>query len=150
MRGSNQVSVFCHIEFSSDRFKPGQLVLFEGDVPVFSAPCLGRSAGGDADNPDRDPARPYGDTPAGRYASTFVSRLPGAIAGIGDLFIPLDAVAGPALDAERAGRRGLGIHGGRGDDRLYATRGSIRLLDKDMAELARIAGKRRFDVVVDG
>lgn len=141
------------IKLPKDRRELGELRLFApgGGVsgkPIFSCLCLGRSAG-HASNPSRDPLKYRGHTPTGLYATTFVTALARPIAGIGSLWIGLDPIAGQAQLAENAGRTGLGIHGGRGDDAYKMTHGCIRLRDTDMAALAKAAGKLRFDVTID-
>lgn len=139
------------ITVSADRKKPGTLVFADAAGKTqFSCQCLARSVGHES-NPDRDPTKYRGDTPVGRYAQTFVSHLPHPVTGIGQLWIGLDPDDfhhDQARQAELAGRRGLGIHGGRANVVLKATHGCVRLLDRDMADLARIAGKARFTVEV--
>jgi hypothetical protein len=44
----------------------------------------------------------------------------------------------PADPVVAARRHGLMIHGGRGNDKLMVTRGCVRMLDIDMARLAKI------------
>lgn len=134
-----------------DRTKPGQLVLrnIKGET-IFSCQCLLRSVG-HASNPTRDPLKFRGDTPLGKYETTFVSHLAEPAPGIGSLWVgldPSDFYDTPARRAELAGRRGLGIHGGRGNAVLKATHGCVRLLDRDMADFARVAGKLRFTVEI--
>lgn len=138
------------IYLPKDRFKPGILEYYTPwEERLLVCDCLGRSAGildkltGAV---RRDPLQFRGNTPLGGYATTFVSHLPKPVLGIGSLWIPIDPVSGDALKAEQNGRTGLGIHGGRGNGALKPTHGCIRLRDKDMAELARIAGKTRFTV----
>lgn len=137
-----------HIALYPDRARPGLLTAYAQGVPAAGFACLGRSAG-DWKNPARDPLRYRGHTPTGDYARTFVSRLAKPVLGIGDLWIGLDPISGQALQAEEAGRTGLGIHGGRGDSILRMTHGCIRLFDRDMRRLAEIAGKARFTVTID-
>jgi hypothetical protein len=140
------------ITLPADRRSTGRLVFRSADGELkFSCPCLGRSAG-HASNPTRDPLKYRGDTPTGRYALTFVTRLAAPITGIGSLWIGLDPddfYDTQARKAEKAGRTGLGIHGGRGDGLLKPTHGCVRLKDVDMAALARIAGKTRFTVLIE-
>jgi hypothetical protein len=147
---SNHASVT--ITLPKDRMQPGTLVLRDAAGGLlFSCRCLGRSAG-HASNPSRDPMRFRGHTPAGKYALTFVTQLAQPVTGIGSLWVGLDPddfYDTPARRAEKAGRADLGIHGGRGDMVLKATHGCIRLLDRDMADFHRIAGKRRFTVVIE-
>ncbi|WP_052730177.1 L,D-transpeptidase [Sphingomonas sp. SRS2] len=140
------------IKLPSDRKLPGKLMLFSpaagpADKPIFSCSCLGRSAG-HANNPTRDPLKYRGHTPLGEYAVTFVTTLARPITGIGSLWVGLDPIGGQAQKAEDAGRTGLGIHGGRGDEVFKMTHGCIRLLDRDMAALAKAAAKLRFDVSI--
>ncbi len=140
------------ITFKTDRRKAGRLVLRDAKGAImFSCQALGRSAGHHS-NPTRDPLKYRGDTPAGRYASTFVSALSKPVPGIGSLWIGLDPddfYDTQARKAELAGRRGIGIHGGRGNILLKATHGCVRLLDRDMADLSRVAGKLRFTVLIE-
>jgi len=140
------------ITLPKDRKKPGTLVLRDDrGQTMFSCHCLGRSAG-HASNPSRDPLKYRGDTPTGRYATTFVTHLPHPVTGIGLLWITLDPDnfydGSQARQAELKGRRGLGIHGGRGNIILKPTHGCVRLLDRDMADLASVAGKLRFTVEI--
>jgi hypothetical protein len=141
----------CVIELLSDRTKPGALTLFGPDGKILhSCICLGRSAGwfdkvrGIV---NRDPLVYRGNTPTGEYALTSVAVLPKPMTGIGTLWATLDPVGGQAQVAENLGRRGLGIHGGRGET-LKPTHGCIRLRDSDMAALAKAAGKLRFTVTI--
>ena len=122
----------------------------EKGAVMFSCAALGRAAN-HAGNPGRDALKYRGDTPAGKYALTFISHLPHPVTGIGDLWITLDPdnfYDTPARRAELNGRRGLGIHGGRGNLVFKPTHGCIRLLDKDISTLAMIAGKLRFTVEI--
>ena len=140
------------IVLPADRTRPGQMALFDaiGDQK-FTAACLGRSAGifdKVTGTVRRDRLQFRGDTPLGDYAVTFVSQLAKPITGIGSIWIGLDPEGGEALRAEQNGRRGLGIHGGRGNSRLMPTHGCVRLTDIDMAALAKAAGRMRFTVTI--
>ena len=132
-----------------DRVLPGRATLLDASGVLFEAECLGRAVPdyfapkGAASRLTHD-----GDTPLGLYASTRMIALPQEMTGIGRLFVPLHPRDGEAADAERAGRTGLGVHGGRGDGKLRPTRGCVRLRDKDLARLALIAGERPFDVLI--
>lgn len=141
----------------ADRTRPGRFSLFAAGkdgsqgAPMITGPCLGRSAGlfdKVTGTVRRDRLQYRGDTPLGDYAVTFVSQLAKPITGIGSIWIGLDPVAGEALRAEQNGRRGLGIHGGRGNSRLMPTHGCVRLTDADMAALAKAAGRTRFTVTI--
>jgi L,D-transpeptidase catalytic domain len=139
------------ISLHGDRTKAGTLVLTGANgETLFSCHCLGRSAG-HASNPSRDPMKYRGNTPVGKYALTSISHLPKPVVGIGSLWCPLDPddfYDTQARRAEIGGRHGLGIHAGRGNLVLKATHGCVRLLDRDMADFARIAGKLRFTVEI--
>lgn len=140
------------ITFTSDRKKSGTLVLRDPKgVTLFSCRCLGRSVGHKT-NATRDPLKYRGDTPVGRYALTSVSHLPFSKIGFGSVCVTLDPdnfYDSQARRAELGGRNGLAIHGGRGDAILKSTHGCVRLLDRDMADLVRIAGKLRFTVLIE-
>ena len=139
------------ITVPQDRYQRGELVLRDAaGKTLFSCHCLARSVG-NGSNSGRDPLFYRGDTPLGRYEVTFVSHLARAVTGIGTYWIGLDPDDFHDDDARKAelnGRRGLGIHAGRGNTILKPTHGCIRLLDRDMEDLARIAGKLRFTVEI--
>jgi hypothetical protein len=139
------------ITLPKDRTKPGTLVLKDpkGET-LFSCPCLGRSSG-HSTNLKRDPMKYRGNTPVGKFMLTSVDRLGYWHRGIGTLWVQLDPddfYDTQARRAEIGGRRGFGIHGGRGNDILKVTHGCVRLLDRDMADFARVAGKMRFTVEI--
>jgi hypothetical protein len=122
------------------RQRHGYMILKEDDA-IIGGPwkCLGKSdnlRAARANNPTRDPLRIKGDTPLGTYHTRGVS--PANIIGIGDRWIALDPVSGDALTAKMNGRRGLGIHGGRGNDRLVPTEGCVRLFNIDFLTLAEL------------
>lgn len=146
MSAPKNIEILLH----SDRSRPGTLIVrggLRGRQGLFSCACLGRSAGDPRRNPSADPLRWRGHTPTGSFALTSFTTLSAAIRGIGRYWIALDPVAGQALAAEQAGRKGLGIHGGRGDV-LMPTHGCIRLRDRDMLALRDVLGKARFTVSV--
>lgn len=118
---------------------PGRLTLYSpgGSELLHELPCLGKAENARAaahDNHDRDPLKPYGDTPLGRYNGKLeLFDPPHAV--LGSAWIRLDPKSGDAMRARDNGRRGLGIHAGRGDKKLIPTFGCIRLSDKDFALL---------------
>ena len=136
-----------HVLLPRDRHVPGTLRLRDLADPERALSvawiCLGRSdqaLANAAGNPRRDPVHHDGDTPLGRYAPTRV--VPAGLPGIGARWIPLIGASGPALEAWRNGRRGLGIHGGRGSVRLVPTAGCLRLLDNGFEGLEQaLAGR---------
>lgn len=133
------------IYLPADRRRKGVLRVFRGPTQEYmmDAPCLGKADNGraaKAGNPDRDPALPYGDTPAGEYAPAKYVRFAEPRPRIGEGWIPMTGISGQAGDAVRGGRTGLGIHAGRGDGRLVPTYGCLRMLDRDMAWLAKLVG----------
>lgn len=107
--------------------------------------CLGKAdnrRAAEHGNPDRDPVRPYGDTPLGRYDGKVVRfDLPDKV--LGEAWIKLDPKSGEALAGLGNGRSGLGIHGGRGDEKLMPTLGCVRMYDRDFKVL--VAAIFRFD-----
>lgn len=113
--------------------------------------CLGKAdnirAAKEA-NPSRDPIQPYGDTPFGHYAPAKVERFEPPHQRMGTFAIPLSGASGDALQARVAGRTGLYVHAGRGDDRLVPTFGCLRLRDRDMDALARIIGDAVVEIVI--
>lgn len=135
-----------------DRLTAGRLHLFDqrGDK-LASYHVLGKADNERAareGNADRDPTRPYGDTPRGRFEMTAVTDSPNPDK-LGRRWIPLVGVEGDALLATERGRVGLGIHAGRGDERLVVTFGCPRLLNRDMAELEKLLGTEKVRVNVE-
>lgn len=126
-----------------DRAQPGEFRLIDpAGSPVLVGACLGKADGQQAakvGNPSRNPVRPYGDTPLGRYAPARLTTFNPPHPRLGLYGIELIGEAGPAL-AAMAERAGLWVHGGRGDGRLVPTYGCLRLLDRDMAAVARRVG----------
>lgn len=91
-------------------------------------------------NPRRDPLRPGGHAPFGRYALRAHGPTPaGARSEYGDTLALFEPVAGEALDAESFGRLTLLVYAGdRGpDQRIRRTQGGVRLDSAVMAELTR-------------
>lgn len=95
-----------------------------------------------ADNPTRDPTKPYGDFPTGDYKPTQLNIFTHPHARIGIGWIPLEGISGQALDALNGHRTGLGIHAGRGDERLVATYGCLRVRDTDFKKMHEIIGRK--------
>lgn len=129
----------------ADRARAGVLRVFKGPTQEYmmDRPCLGKAdnaRAAKAGNPTRDPALPYGDTPTGEFAVSRYFPFAETHPRIGDGWIPMTGLSGQAEDAVRGGRTGLGIHAGRGNDRLVPTYGCVRLLDSDMAWLAKLVG----------
>lgn len=145
--------MLIEIDLPRDRATEGVLRLVDGnDATMMSARCRGKAdsrRAANEDNPDRDPTRPFGDTPSGLYRETGVHWFPKeANSRLGPAWIPLIGLSGDAERAHRNGRTGLGIHGGRGDERLVATYGCVRLLDCDFVHLATIIANRPVGVII--
>ncbi|MBF0249946.1 MAG: L,D-transpeptidase [Alphaproteobacteria bacterium] len=143
------ISVFVPV----DRLLPGFMRVFDPDGVrvLYDLPCRTKADGADAaehDNPHRDPTRPYGDTPTGLYRPTWISRYIARHRTFGHHAILLEGQTGDALKAAQNGRTGLAIHGGRGDDKLMATYGCIRMFDRDIAMLAEEVGQAAVVVEV--
>ena len=135
------------------RARQGILRLFRGPTQEYmmDAPCLGKAdnaRAAKANNLTRDPALPYGDTPTGEYAVTRYFGFAEPHPRIGNGWIPITGISGQAEDAVEGGRTGLGIHAGRGDDRLIPTYGCVRMLDRDMAWMAKLVGQEEIRVEV--
>ena len=133
-----------------ERREPGQLFLEIDGERHGPIACLGKADQERADkagNPARDPILPYGDTPTGVYrAAKLVHHVP-PHARVGEWFLPLVGRSGEAFDA-MAARTAVGIHAGRGNDRLVPTYGCLRVSDDDMAEMAAIINGREVDEIV--
>lgn len=135
------------VELPDDRRSVGRLTLKDGAGKTLAGPfdVLGKSDNLTAvahGNAGRDPKQPYGDTPKGQY------EVPAAVAtGAGTAYNPdsygpngglvLLPVNGEALHAQRNGRTGLMIHGGKAGagGRLRPTHGCLRLSDSNMSAL---------------
>jgi hypothetical protein len=137
-----------------ERHNPGILRLVDGaGTELLICECLGKADGkaaSAAGNPSRDPVLENGDTPTGLYAPARALLIPPAdpnFAHMGAWFIPLIGVSGDAARAKNAGRKGLALHAGRGDDRLVPTHGCLRVRDGDMAELVDTLNGRLVDEI---
>lgn len=137
-----------------ERQDSGTLRLVDGaGHELLSCDCLGKADGkaaAAAGNPDRDPVLENGDTPTGLYAAARALPIPPQdpnFTHMGAWFIPLNGVSGDAARAKNAGRKGLAIHAGRGDDRLVPTLGCLRLRDVHMAELDTALNGRQVDEI---
>jgi hypothetical protein len=144
-----------HIFLPRDRYKPGRLHVFDAtgrlihsDVPVLGKADNGRAA--KAGNPDRAPMQPFGDTPTGSYVPTRRVMFGAPHDRLGKGWFPIEGATGDALVACTAGgRTGLGLHAGRGNDRLVPTYGCLRVLDSDFDALAALAGDAPVQIVVE-
>jgi hypothetical protein len=134
------------ITLPHNRMNLGQLSVTDdgGAVTFGPVPCLGRADGHDAglhQNPTRDPALPFGDTPIGTYS---VAALVDHMASETDLHtygahpsVLLEPLTGQALTAKQQGRTGLMIHGGAPSQTggLRPTHGCVRLSENDQGSL---------------
>ncbi|MBE0529519.1 MAG: hypothetical protein IH626_01745 [Rhodospirillales bacterium] len=127
-----------------NRWQPGVARLFAPDgKPLLEMPCYGKADNAramEAHNPDRNPTRPWGDTPAGVYAPARVTRFDPPHSTLGRYAILLEGVSGQALEAKANGRTDLAVHANRGDAKLMATYGCLRLYDRDMEAVAMAVG----------
>lgn len=141
------------VSLPKDRLTAGALAVYMRDGGrVARFPCRGKAdsaRAAQAGNPKRDPAYPYGDAPAGDYGETWLNLFGEDHPRYGIGWIPLFGVYGQAWRARQNGRTGLGIHAGRGDEKLIATYGCIRMLDRDFKKLAELVGHDRFTVTVE-
>ena len=140
-----------NISLPKNRLLPGTLMAVSNEGEVLLDPpraCLGLADSAAAvqhGNKDRDPLRPFGDTPLGRYRVTVIPAAQNTHSyGICRRLL-LTPFQGPCVEAESNGRRGLEIH--EGDENpnyvswkfLRPTDGCVRVQRETMqASLARI------------
>ena len=141
------------IYLPTNRWLPGFLRLYNGEGRrlLYDIPCRGKADSRRAaakGNPDRGPTRPWGDLPSGSYRTAQVTRYDPPHPTFVDLAIILEGNGGDALKAARNGRTGLAVHGGRGNVRLTATYGCLRVFDRDMFLLAECIGGGKLEVEV--
>lgn len=92
-------------------------------------------------NEHRDPLKPFGHTPLGRWRAVLGGHwgiTPGPLRSYGPhRVIELHPIDGEALQAQRNGRSGEAIHGGdlAADGGLRPTHGCVRLSNDDQAAL---------------
>ena len=136
----------------TDRYLPGFARLCEDGVSLlYDLPCRGKADNRRAlanKNPARDPTKPWGDLPSGVFEPARMIRFDPRHRTLGDFAIPLEGAAGDALTAMEEGRTQLYVHAGRGNDKLTATYGCLRLFDRDMALLVATIGNRQIKVHV--
>jgi len=142
-----------HIFLPKDRRRDGYLHLFDhaGQLLWADMPARGKADNANAAkhrNPDRVPTRPWGDTPAGRYKATKVIRYAPRHKTFGDRAILLEGISGDANKAKAGGRTGLAIHGGRGNDKLIATYGCVRVRDHDFEAIDLIIGDELVSITI--
>lgn len=134
------------VEVDPEREYLGQLTGFASRGPVFgpveACATARRKAARAADNPERDPLRPFGHVPFGGYRFRETRAIPPEHqAEYGTHVLVFDPVAGQALDAESYGRLELLIHGGDPgpDGRLRRTNGDLRVDAETLRKLVRAA-----------
>lgn len=143
--------LIIRVELSTDRRQEGTLSLVDVRNPAapkkLAGPfvALGKSdnkTAADHANKDRDPLKPYGDTPTGEYeiprlVSTGGTTAYKASSYGGEGALVLSPTSGDAKTAAKNGRTGLLIHGGdpNKQGRLRPTHGCVRLSNADMKKL---------------
>lgn len=138
----------------ADRTMQGSAALLDaaGGVVLSGMDARGKADSSIAEfheNPKRDPLMPYGDTPYGVWHGCKVQKIAPPKNGVGDAWIPLDKpFSGDAVQAKIAGRTGLGIHAGRGNHALVATKGCVRMRESDFKALCGALGDAEFDVEI--
>lgn len=115
--------------------------------------ALGKADNGLAirhNNPDRDPTKPYGDTPRGEYYPVKAVMYARESDKFGKGHIALEGKTGQAVAAVEGGRTGLLIHAGRDytDGRLVPTYGCLRVSPNDFDRIVKAAAGGFIDVVV--
>lgn len=134
-------SVSLQINLYKDRTKLGQADLFDRDI-LSAGPfaCLGladRAAAASHSNPDRNPLRPFGDTPTGLYIGAVVPQSPDfrTYGAYGRIMLTPHSGQCCVAEAEPNLRMGLMIHGGALNPAygkwggLRPTHGCIRMAD---------------------
>lgn len=143
------------VRLRQDRANSGVLTIYYKDLKVCEFPCLGKADTRKAtyhNNPSRDPTKPWGDTPTGRYGPTEIVWFDDHIKGIGEAAIPLplEGAQGPQAEAARAnGRSGLYIHAGRGSGRLRPSYGCLRLRFNDFIRVLNLLAGHKFNVIIE-
>lgn len=141
-----------HVFLFADRTKPGVLALLDEGGADACWPCLGKADNARAvlaGNDGRDPAYPYGDTPTGGYRATRLVRFATTHPRLGAAWFPIEGESGQAVEARiKGGRTGLGIHAGRGDDKLVPTYGCVRMRQTDFDRLAALVDGEWLKVAV--
>ena len=128
-----------------DRERDGRLSVLDDAGRSIVGPVRCRGEADDAEEArhgtkDDDPLGAFGDHPFGSYRLTAIEQNKPPAHSYGPFFFRLVPVAGQALEAWHAGRRGLGIHGGDlgPDSRLRPTFGCLRCDDGTMETLAKL------------
>lgn len=137
-------SLRIEIRLPANRSLPGWLrVLDVQGVLLYARPCLGKAdnlAAAKADNPNRDPMRPFGDTPLGQWRGRISAKPMADTRTYGiHRVIMLEPAGGDAIKAHRNGRRGIWIHGGAlRIGSLRPTHGCVRISDDSMKAILEI------------
>mgnify|MGYP003658234962 CR=1 FL=1 len=127
-----------------DRAQYGALMIVSDDETPVLGPvaCLGK--GGRSKTALSGNWKLKGmDTPTGEYQGTLAAWTPEETYGPHRV-LKLDAVAGNALEAEKLGRSGLAIHGGRDQSILWSTEGCVRVFDRDMFKINEFMNKKKL------
>jgi hypothetical protein len=141
-----QRDVLLNVLLPRNRNHPGWIRVEINGVPQREFHILGRGSttlkGKPTLNPTLSPFKYAGNTPTGDYVSpSIVSTTDWDPSSYGPWgAVRLKAVAGDALLAERLGRTGLLIHGGREGsfDGYRPTLGCLRLHNSDMKQLIQL------------
>lgn len=114
-----------------DRAQYGRLVLEDvGKILLGPFPCLGK--GGRSKSAKSGNWKLKGnDTPTGEYIGGVKIWLPAEVYGP-NASIALEPIGGNGLIAQKLGRSGFAIHGGRAQDNLWSTEGCVRVFDRHM------------------
>lgn len=163
--------VTLHSRIPKDRIAEGTLTFTHPGLPIIGCTviadasvtfrCRGKAdnqAAADHGNPDRNPRKPFGDHPAGKYKVTLVRATVSTVYSYGPWKIdvqPFD-LSGHDECADRenaeAGDDGILIHGGALDSagKLRATFGCLRTTNEAaafMAPLIQVALVSKEDVI---
>lgn len=138
----------------ANRWNAGVLHVFDpsGKCVLKDIPCRGKADGGRAKkegNSSRDTTKPFGDTPLGLYRPSKITHYDPPRNTVGSCCIWLVGQSGDALKAVQNNRTGLALHANRGNEKLMATYGCIRVFERDMAQISEAIGDERVTVTID-
>lgn len=139
------------INLPKNRTKSGTLRVEDHGKALLAVDCLGKADNAKATekrNAARHPCKSFGDTPIGSYIGK-IEKFSSQHPSMGNGWISLQPSSGQAAEAADAGRTGLGIHAGRGDERLVPTHGCVRVYNADWDRMVDVLPNTPFVVVIE-
>lgn len=134
------------IKLPKNRVNEGLLQVMNDDAVLAEFPCLGKADNGAAklvENLDRNPLKPFGDTPLGTWTAEFDRGIGLEERTYGEFGVfKLTPTSGDALTSHQPpyNRKGIWIHGGVPGiyGNLRPTYGCIRVRDKVIKEILNL------------